>query len=82
MYLGGVQVLELLAEGGTQCIAMRCAGFDRVDMGAAEKLGIKVLWSMPLGHAWVLPPGQSLVVRGRVACLRAQLECRKGSHDI
>ncbi len=39
----GIQVLEVLAEGGTRVIAMRCAGFDRVDVGAAESLGIKVL---------------------------------------
>ncbi len=37
------QVLEVLAEGGTRVIAMRCAGFDRVDVGAAESLGMKVL---------------------------------------
>ena len=35
-------VLEVLAEGGTRVIAMRCAGFDRVDVSAAERLGIKV----------------------------------------
>jgi hypothetical protein len=35
-------VLEVLAEGGTRVIAMRCAGFDRVDVSAAESLGIKV----------------------------------------
>ena len=35
-------VLEVLASGGTRIIAMRCAGFDRVDIGAAESLGIKV----------------------------------------
>ena len=35
-------VLEVLAEGGTRVIAMRCAGFDKVDVSAAESLGIKV----------------------------------------
>ena len=37
------QVLRRLAEGGVRCIAMRCAGFDLVDVAAAKKLGIKVV---------------------------------------
>ncbi len=40
--LGSVQVLEKLAEVGVKMIAMRCAGFDKVNLAAAEKLGIQV----------------------------------------
>ncbi|MBD1573495.1 2-hydroxyacid dehydrogenase [Vibrio sp. S17_S38] len=36
-------VLEKLASQGTQLIAMRCAGFDRVDLDAAKELGIQVV---------------------------------------
>lgn len=36
-------VLELLAKQGTKLIAMRCAGFDRVDLEAAKKLGMQVV---------------------------------------
>lgn len=36
-------VLEKLASQGTQLIAMRCAGFDRVDLDAAKDLGIQVV---------------------------------------
>jgi D-lactate dehydrogenase len=36
-------VLELLAEQGVQCIALRCAGFNNVDLACAKKLGIKVV---------------------------------------
>ncbi|MFI3276532.1 MAG: 2-hydroxyacid dehydrogenase, partial [Vibrio sp.] len=32
-------VLEILAQGGTQLIAMRCAGFDKVDLDAAKEFG-------------------------------------------
>jgi D-lactate dehydrogenase len=35
-------VLEILAKGGTRLITMRCAGFDRVDLDAAERLGLQV----------------------------------------
>lgn len=37
------KVLKLLAEGGTKLIALRCAGFNNVDLEAAQKLGIKVV---------------------------------------
>ncbi|MGF1803802.1 2-hydroxyacid dehydrogenase [Aliivibrio sifiae] len=36
-------VLTKLASQGTKLIAMRCAGFDRVDLDAAKKLGLQVV---------------------------------------
>lgn len=36
-------VLEKLASQGTKLIAMRCAGFDRVDLEAAKEFGIQVV---------------------------------------
>ncbi|OEF87871.1 2-hydroxyacid dehydrogenase [Vibrio splendidus] len=36
-------VLEILAQGGTKLIAMRCAGFDKVDLGAAKEFGLQVV---------------------------------------
>lgn len=36
------QVMSKLAECGVKLIAMRCAGFDRVDLAAAEEHGIQV----------------------------------------
>jgi D-lactate dehydrogenase len=35
--------LEILASGGTRLIALRSAGFNHVDLKAAEELGMKVL---------------------------------------
>jgi len=35
--------LELLSEGGTKLIALRCAGYNNVDLVAAECLGIKLV---------------------------------------
>ncbi|MGP8308674.1 2-hydroxyacid dehydrogenase [Vibrio sp. YIC-376] len=36
-------VLRELALGGTKLIAMRCAGFDKVDQNAAKELGLQVV---------------------------------------
>ncbi|GAA4445579.1 2-hydroxyacid dehydrogenase [Pontibacter saemangeumensis] len=37
------EVLQILAEQGVQLIALRCAGFNNVDLKAAEALGMKVV---------------------------------------
>lgn len=37
------QVLEQLADGGTQLIALRSAGFNHVDLPAAKRLGLSVV---------------------------------------
>ncbi|MFA0054266.1 2-hydroxyacid dehydrogenase [Vibrio echinoideorum] len=36
-------VLKILAKGGTKLIAMRCAGFDKVDLDAAKEFGLQVV---------------------------------------
>lgn len=38
-----LKVLEKLAEGGTKLIALRCAGYNHVDLKAARLLGIQVV---------------------------------------
>jgi D-lactate dehydrogenase len=37
------EVLEILAASGTTCVALRCAGFNNVDLAAAKRLGITVV---------------------------------------
>jgi D-lactate dehydrogenase len=36
-------VLETLAKGGTRIVALRCAGYNNVDLEAAERLGVAVV---------------------------------------
>jgi D-lactate dehydrogenase len=36
-------VLQALKSGGTKWIALRCAGFNNVDLAAADELGIKIV---------------------------------------
>ena len=40
-------VLKILAQGGTKLIAMRCAGFDKVDLDAAKEFGTRLEHSPP-----------------------------------
>src|SRR4029079_18136068 len=40
---GSEAVLRQLAEGGTRLLALRCTGFNNVDLAAAERLGITVM---------------------------------------
>jgi len=35
--------LKVLADGGTRLLALRCAGFNNVDLAAAKELGLKVV---------------------------------------
>jgi D-lactate dehydrogenase len=37
------ETLKILAQGGTLLIALRCAGFNNIDLNAAEALGITVV---------------------------------------
>ena len=37
------EVLEVLSAAGTTCVALRCAGFNNVDVEAAERLGLAVV---------------------------------------
>jgi len=36
------EIVELLARGGTKFVALRCAGFNQVDLEATARLGIRV----------------------------------------
>ena len=37
------EVLQALAAGGTRLVALRCTGFNNVDLKAAGQLGLKVV---------------------------------------
>src|SRR5574338_1121268 len=47
------EVLEQLARGGTRLIALRSAGFNNVDLEAAEELGLKVA-RVPAYSPWAV----------------------------
>eukprot|EP00971_Amphidinium_carterae_P059115 1168892-Amphidinium_carterae.1 len=64
----GADVVEKLAAGGTKLILQRCMGFDRVDLEACEKYGIKVA-RVP-GYS---PHSVSEHVVGLIMCLNRKL---------
>lgn len=39
---GKSEIIDIMADAGVKFIAMRCAGFDRIDLEAAERRGIKI----------------------------------------
>lgn len=39
----GVHTLSILKQKGVQCVLMRCAGYNNVDLEAAKNLGIKIM---------------------------------------
>ena len=41
--IANAEIIEKLAENGVKVLALRCAGFNNVDLEAAEKFGIKVV---------------------------------------
>lgn len=41
--VAALQALEELSKAGVRFVAMRCAGYDRVDLGTAKRLGMKVV---------------------------------------
>jgi D-lactate dehydrogenase len=41
--VANASVLEALQAGGTKLVALRCTGFNNVDLAAAERLGVKVV---------------------------------------
>jgi D-lactate dehydrogenase len=38
-----LQVVQQLADSGVKLVAMRCAGYDRVDLAACQAAGIQVV---------------------------------------
>jgi D-lactate dehydrogenase len=41
--IANAEVLKMLAAGGTRLVALRCTGFNNVDMKAAAALGLKIV---------------------------------------
>ena len=41
--VANADVLQALRDGGTALVALRCTGFNNVDLGAAARLGVKVV---------------------------------------
>lgn len=58
-----LQVVEVLHEYGIKFIAMRCAGFDKVDVEKLNELDMKVgKPDLPIAHACVAAGGAAALI--------------------
>lgn len=68
-----MQTLDVLAGNGIRLVAMRCAGYDRVSLEAAERLGVKVARVPTYAPASVAEHALALMfaLNRQVACIVA-----------
>ncbi|HCU24139.1 MAG TPA: hydroxyacid dehydrogenase [Deltaproteobacteria bacterium] len=73
------EILQTLARGGTRLIALRCAGFNNVDLLAAERLSIKVVRVPAYSPHGVAEHALALVLSLNRKIHRAYLRVREGN---
>ncbi|MHC4065627.1 MAG: 2-hydroxyacid dehydrogenase, partial [Planctomycetota bacterium] len=79
--LDGV-VLEKLAGSGTHVVALRCAGFNNVDLGAAEQLGLRVIRVPRYSPHAVAEHTVGLMLALNRKIHRAAARAREGNFDL
>ena len=74
--------LEALAAGGTRIVALRCAGFDNVDLAAATDLGIAVARVPEYSPFAVAEHAVALILGLNRKLHRAYARVREGNFDL
>mmetsp|Transcript_50098 Transcript_50098/g.112557 ORF Transcript_50098/g.112557 Transcript_50098/m.112557 type:complete len:800 (+) Transcript_50098:40-2439(+) len=76
------EVLEVFKENGIELLLLRCAGFDRVDLAAAEELGIRVV-RVPAYSPWaVAEHAVSMVLTLNRRLHKARNRVRNGNYEL
>lgn len=75
-------VLERLAEGGVRVVALRCAGFNNVDLAAGERLGVKVVRVPAYSPHAVAEHTVALVLALNRKIHRAHARVREGNFSL
>lgn len=75
-------VLETLAAGGVRGIALRCAGFNNVDLDAARRLGLRVLRVPAYSPAAVAEHALALMLTLNRKTHRAYQRVREGNLSL
>lgn len=75
-------VLERLAADGTRCVALRCAGFNNVDLAAAERLGIEVVRVPAYSPNAVAEHTLALILSLNRGIHRAHARVREGNFSL
>jgi D-lactate dehydrogenase len=76
------EVLDILAELGVKAIAMRCAGFDRVDLKKASELGIVVLRVPAYSPYAVAEHAVTLMMALNRQIIKAAVHARMLNYDL
>mmetsp|Transcript_44719 Transcript_44719/g.127635 ORF Transcript_44719/g.127635 Transcript_44719/m.127635 type:complete len:795 (-) Transcript_44719:135-2519(-) len=76
------EVLKIFKANGVEVILLRCAGFDRVDLHAAEEMGIKVVRVPAYSPFAVAEHAVSLVVTLNRRLHIARNRVRVGNYDL
>ncbi|KAL6784503.1 LDH1 [Auxenochlorella protothecoides x Auxenochlorella symbiontica] len=78
----GAESIAALAEAGVKLIALRCAGFDRVDLEAAEKHGIRVVRVPAYSPRSVAEHALTLMMALARNLKLAQIKVQAGSYTL
>jgi len=76
------QVLSILSEGGTKLLALRSAGFNHVDLDAADRLGITVARVPAYSPAGVAEHAAALLLALNRKIHKAYNRAREGNFSI
>lgn len=76
------EVLEALAASGTRLVALRCAGFNQVDVAAAARLGISVVHVRAYSPAAVAEHAVALLLTLSRKTHRAYARVREGNFSL
>jgi D-lactate dehydrogenase len=75
-------VLQMLARGGTRLLALRCAGFNQVDLSAAKELGITVVRVPAYSPYATAEHAVALMLALNRKIVRANARTREGNFSI
>ena len=78
----GAPVLEQLAAGGVELVALRCAGFNNVDLDAAHRLGLTVVRVPAYSPHAVAEHAAALILTLNRKLHRAHQRVREGNFSL
>lgn len=76
------EVLSTLSDAGVKLVALRCAGFDRVDLHAAERLNVKIVRVPSYSPQAVAEHAVALLLALNRKLHKAYTRCREGNFKL
>ncbi len=75
-------IAQMLADGGTKLIALRCAGYNQVDLGAADRLGLTVVRVPAYSPHAVAEHTVAMMLSLNRQIYRAHMRVREGNFSL